>query len=137
MDVGARPIKALRCSLNDTTLLHRQINPSWVQQGRVTSQAFRPTPKDESKLSVYDGDQIEPEKAWQHFTSTLKLASTGVLSITVSECSVQDLPVSLDPIPYPEHTIIDYSAFTPNQREKKAKILRNLAEARGWQYRDT
>jgi hypothetical protein len=52
MDVGARPIKALRCSLNDTTLLHRQINPSWVQQGRVTSQAFRPTPKDESKLSV-------------------------------------------------------------------------------------
>ena len=47
--------------MTGTTLLLRQIHPSFVQDGRVTSQAFRPTPKDESLLSVYDGDQITPE----------------------------------------------------------------------------
>lgn len=39
----------------DTLLLH-QIHPSFIQYGRVTSQAFRPTPKDEGFLSVDDGD---------------------------------------------------------------------------------
>jgi hypothetical protein len=34
------------------TLLLRQIHPSFVQAGRVTSQAFRPTPKDGSLLSI-------------------------------------------------------------------------------------
>lgn len=45
------------------TQLLRQIHPNFVQAGRVTSQAFRPTPKDENHLSVYDGDQIQPEAA--------------------------------------------------------------------------
>ena len=38
------------------TLLLRQIHPSFMQYGRVTSLAFRPTPKDEGFLSVGDGD---------------------------------------------------------------------------------
>ena len=41
------------------TLLFRQVNPGWIREGRVTSQAFKPTAKDEKKLSVYDGDQAE------------------------------------------------------------------------------
>ena len=53
--------------MNSQTLLLRQIHPSFIQQGRVTSQAFRPTPKDEMKLSVYDGDQMTPEEAFEHF----------------------------------------------------------------------
>ena len=40
--------------MNSKTILLRQIHPIWIQQGRVTSQAFRPTPKDENKLSVFD-----------------------------------------------------------------------------------
>jgi len=40
--------------VNDSTLLHRQVNPAFVQSGRVTSQAFKPTPKDQGLLSVYD-----------------------------------------------------------------------------------
>jgi hypothetical protein len=63
--------------MNAQTLLLRQIHPSFVQQGRVTSQAFRPTPKDESKLSMYDGDQITPEASWRHYTVTLRFESIG------------------------------------------------------------
>lgn len=48
------------------TLLHRQVHPSWIQEGRVTSQAFKPTPKDEGMLSVYDGDVSGPEESWRH-----------------------------------------------------------------------
>jgi hypothetical protein len=54
--------------MTGATFLLRQVHPSFVQAGRVTSQAFRPTPKDRSLLSVYDGDQITPEAAWIHFT---------------------------------------------------------------------
>jgi len=46
--------------MNSDTLLLRQINPFWFQNGRETSQAFRPTPKDEKLLSVYGGDLISP-----------------------------------------------------------------------------
>jgi hypothetical protein len=40
------------------TRLLRQIHPSFVQAGRVTSQAFRPTPKDDNHLSVVDGNRL-------------------------------------------------------------------------------
>jgi|GEM_PF-2366173 len=33
-------------------LLFRQVHPSFVRDGRVGSQAFRPTPKDKKMLSV-------------------------------------------------------------------------------------
>lgn len=115
-------------------LLHRQINPSFVQQGRVTSQAFRPTPKDRSCLSVYDGDLIVPEACWQHYTEELGHGSVGVLSVTVGECQEQELPVRSDPIPFPEHALIDFSGLPTNRVKAKAKLLLARAVARGWQY---
>lgn len=33
-------------------LLHRQVHPNWIRDGRITSQAFRPTKKDDNKLSI-------------------------------------------------------------------------------------
>lgn len=51
------------------TLMLRQIHPNFIQNGRVTSQAFRPTPKDESRLSVDNGDMITPEACWKRFTA--------------------------------------------------------------------
>ena len=72
--------------MTDLTLLHRQVNPSWVHLGRVTSQAFKPTPKDNRRLSVYDGDQVTAHRAWSHYTGDLGFTSIGVLAVTVSEC---------------------------------------------------
>ncbi|HET7228718.1 MAG TPA: hypothetical protein VFJ16_01815 [Longimicrobium sp.] len=117
------------------TLLLRQIHPTFVQQGRVTSQAFRPTPKDENRLSVYDGDMIQPEPAWQHYTMSLGFSSIGVMAVSHAECGALDLPVEPDPEPFPEHAVINFSALQKNEIEKRAKKLRTHAEARDWLFR--
>lgn len=114
------------------TLLLRQINPSFIQAGRVTSQAFRPTPKDEMKLSVYDGDRIRPQAAWQQFTATPGCRSAGVMAVAHAECTAEQLPVTADGIPFPEHVSIDFSAFGKGEIEKKAKVLTRQAQGRGW-----
>lgn len=119
--------------MTSTTLLLRQIHPSFVKNGRVTSQAFRPTPKDEHKLSVYDGDLINAEASWIHYRSR-KLESSGVTAVTVEECSKEDLIVRSSPEVFPEHAEIDFLGCKPNECEKKSKRLRNAAVVRGWLY---
>lgn len=121
--------------MNDDSLLLRQIHPSFVQDGHPSSQAFRPTPKDESKLSVYDGDQISASASWSHYTDVLKLESSGVMAVTLVECNTLTLSVTSDPGPFPEHALIDFSAHSKSVTEKKAKWLKARAVARGWLYR--
>lgn len=121
--------------MTDETLLLRQINPSWVQQDRVTSQAFRPTPKDECRLSVYDGDMISAKQSWDHYTTQLGHQSVGVMAVSVSECKQNELAAQNDPEPFPEHAVVDFTGLGKNQIEKKSKRLRAAAELRGWQFR--
>ncbi len=90
------------------TLLLRQINPSFVQDGRVTSQAFRPTPKDEHHLSVDNGDRVQAEASWARFTSNSACSSVGVMAVSQAECAAQSLPVIEDENPHPEHCSIDF-----------------------------
>lgn len=120
--------------MTDETLLHRQIHPAFVQEGRWTSQAFKPTPKDENRLSVYDGDQIGPPEAWEHYTEELQLESAGVVSVSCQDCSTEQLPVEADPAPFPEHAVIVFNGFSSTEITKKAKKLKSAAEQRGWQY---
>src|SRR5437016_4067739 len=87
--------------MTGVTVLLRQVHPSFVQAGRVTSQVFRPTPKDGRLLSVYDGDQITAERSWLHFTSQDNCRSVGVLAVTVNECVAEALNVRSDPEPFP------------------------------------
>jgi hypothetical protein len=121
--------------MTDETLLYRQIHPSFVQHGRATSQAFRPTPKDAGLLSVYDGDLISSDKAWAHYTNVLGFASYGVMAVIVAECLGEGLQARPDPKPFPEHAVIDFSALAHGDLEKKSKRLKRFAERRGWQYR--
>jgi hypothetical protein len=116
------------------TLLLRQVNPSWLQQGRVTSQVFRPTPKDQFRPSAYDGDQITAEKAWEHFTAVMGFPSVGVMAVSVQECKTQELPVTPDPNPFPQHVLIDFTGLKESEIRKKSKLLKMAAESRGWQY---
>ncbi len=118
--------------MKSETLLYRQVHPSFVQLGRVTSQAFRPTPKDELKLSVYDGDQISAGDAYDHYTTSLEFASCGVMGLLCAECETLALPVQPDPEPFLEHAVIDFSEYSKKQTEKKAKQLKARAMARGW-----
>ena len=115
-------------------MLLRQIHPKFVQNGRVTSQAFRPTPKDREQLSVYDGDQIRPKAAYLHYTTVQKIDSAGVMGVTVGECQSLELPVKPDPATFPEHAVIDFFGRSGSQVTKLGKKLVALAQARGWLY---
>jgi hypothetical protein len=57
------------------------------------------------------------------------------MGVLVGECSALELPVHPDPVPFPEHVLIDFTAFSKAAVEKKAKLLRAKAEQRGWLYR--
>ena len=116
------------------TILIRQIHPSFVQDGRVGSNAFRPTPKDKGKLSAYDGDKIDAESAWRHYTDDLGYDSVGAFGISVGECESLDLSVSEDPEPFPEHVLVDFRGHARGAVNSKGKKLRQFAVDRGWLY---
>ena len=109
--------------MTPTTLLLRQVNPNWVREGRITSQVFRPTPKDKGQLSVYDGDQMTPQQAYTHYTRTLMLNSVGVMAVTVAECQQQELPVVPDPASFAEHVLVDFRAFLQLGHKDKGQAL--------------
>jgi hypothetical protein len=118
------------------TNLLRQIHPSFVQNGRVTSQAFRPTPKDGSHLSTYDGDRVSAADSWTHFTGQENCRSCGVMAVTNAECVGQSLAVIPDGLLFPEHVSVDFSAYEKTDIEKKAKVLSRMAHARGWLHQE-
>ena len=118
------------------TLLLRQIHPSFIQDGRVTSQAFRPTPKDEYLLSVDDGDRVSAEASWQRFIANPACKSVGVQALSQAECIAQALTVIEDGSPHPEHCSVDFTAYDKKSIEKKSKLLRAQAETRGWLFRE-
>lgn len=118
------------------TLLLRQIHPSFIQDGRVTSQAFRPTPKDEFLLSVDDGDRVTAEASWQRFIANPACTSVGVQALSEAECTAEELPVLEDGNPHPEHCSVDFTAFDKKAIEKKSKLLRAYAETRSWLFRE-
>lgn len=120
--------------MNDDTLLLRQIHPAFLQGNRPSSQAFKPTPKDQQKISAYDGDRIKPIDAYRHYTNDLGYNSQGVLAVTLSECVNLGLNAYSDPDPFPEHVLVDFSPYNRSETEKRAKKLRDKALTRGWQY---
>lgn len=127
--------RTLATRVNSETLLLRQIHPRFVQHDRVTSQAFTPRATDRNRLSVYDGDQIQPAAAWRHYTAEQSLLSAGVMAVSVAECTALDLPVRPDPQPFPEHAVIDFGVLGRNAINRAAKRLREAASRRGWRYR--
>lgn len=120
--------------MTDGTLLLRHVNPAWIQEGRPTSQTFKPSTKDEGKLSTYDGDRITADASWKHYTGVLKLASVGVLAVTLGEVAAENLPATPEPEYFPEHVAVDYSAFGIKDIVRKSKKLTVMAVARGWQF---
>ena len=121
--------------MNNETLLFRQVSPAFIKDGRVTSQAFTPTRKDNEKLSVYDGEQFSAEESWKHFATNTNGNSVGVLAVTVNECSSQNLRVVPDNNAFQGHALIDFSSLGKNQTRIKSRILTEDAIRRGWQYK--
>jgi hypothetical protein len=105
--------------MTGSTLLLRQIHPTFLHEGRVTSQAFRPTPKDEDRLSVDNGDLIGAAESWKRFVADGKCSSAGVMAVSHGECDSQALRVVEDGIPYPDHCCLDFSPFQKKEGEGK------------------
>lgn len=130
--------------MSPSSLLYRQISPSWLAaDGTSTSQAFRPTPKDEGLLSSYDGDLISPKEAWIFHTTQLaalvgkegQFASLGIQALSRQELTAEKLPVIEDRQPFPEHLSIDFRDLTKKDVERIAQRLKAAAHARGWLFR--
>ena len=131
-------LRSPKILMNAQTLLHRQINPNWIQGGRITSQAFRPTDKDKGLLSVYDGAKITAENSWTHFTLVRGHRSEGVYSLSVADCSDVGLEAREDPSEFPEHAVIDFTVCaSKGQVKTKADLLASKARTKEWSFRPT
>lgn len=118
--------------MSPDTLLIRQVHPTFRPNGQLTSQAFTPSPKDEGLLSVYDGDQVSPQQAFQHYQEEQKLSSCGCWGITCAEVTDAGLTAAPDPLPnFAAHAVVDFTAHQKKEHRKFAKKLQSLAEARG------
>ena len=123
---------------DDEELLFRQVHPRFVRDGRPSSQAFRPTPKDLSKLSVARGSLTTPAAAYELYTAGLGLPSAGTWATTVGECREQALNVLPDPLSSPPekvadpaHALVDFTPHSKSQAEAKGARLARKAVDRG------
>jgi len=115
--------------MHQDTLLLRQVHPSFVQADKIssqvftiTSQVFRPTPKDENKLSVYNGEKFTPEGSLSHFRKIdANNKSYGVVAVTAQECNNEDLNCEENNDPFDGHSIIDFTGLTNGLIEKKQR----------------
>lgn len=117
--------------------LHRQIHPSFIQNGDVGKNAFLPSESHEFRLSVYDGEQISPEDSFKHYTEQLGFQSGGVQTFTEEECNDVGLKADRDGMPFKEHVSIDFSELSAGAKRTAAKKLRQFAKVRGWQFGPT
>lgn len=113
-------------------LLHRQVHPTFLRDGRVSSQAFTPTPKDEGGLSVSRGARVTAEEAYRRHTEKKGLRSAGVWSVSVGECGQNELGAYDDPKPEDDaHALVDFRGLSKGKVEQKAKVLAEMARRRG------
>ncbi len=121
--------------MNEQTMLLRQVHPQFLKDTQLTSQAFMPFPKDNGRLSVYDGDQVTAQAAYLHYASELKRESAGVWAVSGAESSGLGLAHLPDPLAdFPAHAVIDFADRSEKACRKLAKKLRDFAVTRGCLY---
>lgn len=117
-------------------ILYRQVHPHWIMDGEPSSQAFKPTKKDQGMLSVALGSKSTAEEAFLHHTEVLNLASGGTWAVTVGEVSAAELNSFEQPLPgSPAHGYIDFRDLGRGAMEAKAKLLLAQARDRGCVYK--
>lgn len=121
-------------------LLLRHIHPSWVRDGAPTSQAFKPSQKDQGKLSTARGSLTTAAAAFALHTGPMRLAAAGTWAVSVAEVGEDPVPLSafgdpvVEPVPDPAHAYIDFAGQDRKATETKAKLLKAAALRRGRQH---
>jgi hypothetical protein len=121
--------------VDEGEVLRRQVHPSWMDRGSPSSQAFKPTAKDDGQLSVRR-ESMSPEDAYRaHVESGLQSVGTWGVSVAeirgtagraVDDSALPDVPE--------QHAYIDMRAFSPKQSERAAKALKRAALTRDCLY---
>ena len=114
---------------DDSILLFRIINPSWIYEGELTSLAFAPSVG--RPLSVFDGSMISAEDAMNRFINDGHQAY-GVVGITVGEAKSAGLNIIEDREPYEEHVSLVFPECSNKETKKISRQLRTMAMERGW-----
>jgi hypothetical protein len=118
--------------MTPASVLFRQVHPHFIPAGELSSQAFFPFPKDDGKLSVYDGDQITAEASFQHYTHGLQLSSHSVWGVTSGEVTDVGLSTKADPLEhFLSHAFVDFRGKSEKECRKLAKKLKAFALQRG------
>lgn len=119
-------------------LLWRNAHPDWIVDGELTSQAFRPTPKDKKKLSSARAAKVSAEANYKEFTEDFGFESSGVWAVSVGEVQDRELRSVYDehspatPTPcLTGHTSLDFTTVTNSQAKRIGGRLRDHAEGRG------
>lgn len=123
---------------NGDEVLFRQIHPTFLEDdGEPSSQPFRPSEKDEDKLSVDRETLTTPADSHALYVSN-GWESVAVYGLSVGEFGKEKLPCSSNPLEKtdkqaanPAHALADYSAFSANKQKTIAKRLKKDARARG------
>jgi hypothetical protein len=124
---------------NADELVWRNVNPKFIESGVVSSQAFRPTPKDKRKMSGAREDKVSADKHFHEFTNDLGLESAGVWAVSVREANAQDVRCVYDaeslnrpPDPCPTgHTYFDFQPHGNSAQRRIGRILSDNAQQRG------
>lgn len=116
-------------------LLHRQVHPTFLRDGRLSSQAFKPNSGDDGQLSVARGSLASAKAAYERYIAR-KRASCGVWSVTLTECAAVSAPAYADPLEDDDaHAVINFNEVaTKSQWDKVADKLAACARARGCQH---
>jgi hypothetical protein len=118
--------------VDDAETLYRQVHPAFIDGGRPSSQAFKPTPKDEGKLSVRHSPMSPAEAFEAHVAAGYRTA--GTWGVTVSEVRVAGLRAvddSKTPDAPQAHAYIDFRGLGGSQVTRAAKLLAHSATLRG------
>lgn len=118
-------------------VLFRQIHPKFIEDGLPTSQPFRPTRKDNGRLSVDRSALTSASDSFALFIATGS-TSTAVYGLTVGECGAEKLPCSADPIESSStaaanaaHAFVDFNDHSDGQWKNISKRLKRKAIERG------
>lgn len=120
-------------------LLYRQVHPRLFKNGTPTSVNFRPTERDEGKLSVDRSSVVSAEQAHQRFLAR-GLDSIGTWAFSVEEVESTGRNAWADPIEpdpavgepgNPAHAFVDFDELDRKQSEAVARLLKRAALDRG------
>ena len=127
--------------MNRAGLLYRQVHPTHFENG-LSSGAFRPTPRDDDKLSVDCADLTTPKAAFELHKKKTKagkegnrvpLETAGTWAFTREDCRVEGLNVAADAIEgqqnqpnNPAHHLVDFSSIPGNPKRKNENVSKRL-----------